>query len=474
MAKTEDKAYVDFLFTEDGFILDTTSFMALDEDGKERFLIYEKDRFTALYEYTLAKKEGEILSPSETYLQLVADSFFKNLRALSELELLRDQVVVTMTDYERDGLLDRLPFVPGSSYVDASWLMKLYDNLKLVFEREIKAYKGSVRQYFTEKNSMIQMPERIFFHLVENRKDEDYPFAFAATYAIKTEEGKVKHVALRYALTEFKADREKLVSFLACLNKAAEVSSLIAEFMERGELFHTLRLTSKEAYQFLKDIEAIESVGILCRIPNWWRSRSSSVSLSVRLGEKKESLLGLNSLLKTSPALVVDGVPLSKEEIKSLLAQTEGLALIKGKWVEVDHDKLRKLLDQMKHVPKSMSLLDALRSEIIPAGTDDVYGRVSNGAFLQSILSELRNPASKKEVFAVPKSFQAKLRPYQIHGYGWLMSMSRLGLGACIADDMGLGKTIQVLAYQSRILIGLRKNSLNQIKPFAARVSALP
>ena len=39
----------------------------------------------------------------------------------------------------------------------------------------------------------------------------------------------------------------------------------------------------------------------------------------------------------------------------------------------------------------------------------------------------------------------SKLRPYQKHGVGWVISRFALGLGACLADEMGLGKTAQAL-----------------------------
>lgn len=38
------------------------------------------------------------------------------------------------------------------------------------------------------------------------------------------------------------------------------------------------------------------------------------------------------------------------------------------------------------------------------------------------------------------------LRPYQLRGYEWLMSLHALGMGGILADDMGLGKTIQMLS----------------------------
>lgn len=97
-------------------------------------------------------------------------------------------------------------------------------------------------------------------------------------------------------------------------------------------MFHPLRLTSEEAYEFLKDIEAIEETGILCRIPNWWRKKAAVPALAVSLGDEKPSMLGFDTLVAVKPKLMVDGVELSEKDIRRLLSQTEGLALLKGKW----------------------------------------------------------------------------------------------------------------------------------------------
>ncbi|MEN9359446.1 MAG: hypothetical protein RL095_981 [Verrucomicrobiota bacterium] len=45
-----------------------------------------------------------------------------------------------------------------------------------------------------------------------------------------------------------------------------------------------------------------------------------------------------------------------------------------------------------------------------------------------------------------PAGLQAELRPYQLAGLRWLLTLARLRLGAVLADDMGLGKTLQSLA----------------------------
>ena len=111
------------------------------------------------------------------------------------------------------------------------------------------------------------------------------------------------------------------------------------------------------------------------------------------MGEDKPSLLGLDGLLHMAPSLTVGGVPLTKEEIRDLLSQSEGLSFIKGKWIAVDHERLRRLLDEMKKYDGDITLLDALRSEIKNVDDEEDVGPViTNGKWLGGLLKSLRNP----------------------------------------------------------------------------------
>ena len=58
---------------------------------------------------------------------------------------------------------------------------------------------------------------------------------------------------------------------------------------------------------------------------------------------------------------------------------------------------------------------------------------------------------SDAPVIPCPLNLQASLRPYQQKGFEWLVLLSKIGAGACLADDMGLGKTLQTLAFLSHI-----------------------
>ena len=257
-----------FAFTADGFVPIADAQMLNDAD-RELLSRFEEDRFAALYSMGL-QGGAETAGASAAFLTLLSDTFFKRLTDLPDLELLRENACAALSEQDVESLLSAVPFALGAEHITEKWLQRQCDGLNEVFAREMGAYSGTVALYLAERSQNLRVPERVFFHLVEN-KDDEYPFAFLATYATRDEKGTVRHMPLQYALTEYRTQREKLLELLSCLNRAAEVSGLVAEFMESGEMFHMLRLTAAEAYAFLTQIEAIENAGILCRIPNWWK-----------------------------------------------------------------------------------------------------------------------------------------------------------------------------------------------------------
>lgn len=431
-----------FVFTQDSFYLDDIEL----QNNKQVDVWIQKfhdDRYEALYAWGIQERP-KCLHPSASFLYQVSEAFFDALTSLSELAIAPLDSVVEVSDDIWEKLCRNIPFVIGSEFLDRAWVSGVFVKLQAVFAHEIAVYDGSVKLYLAEKNQNLRMPERIFFHLVEDHKGV-YPFAFLATYATKDEQGVIRHLPLQYALTEFKDHRDRLLSLLACLNKVASVSALIDGFMQSGELFHPLGLSECEAYAFLKDIEAIEKCGILCRIPNWWRKKYASIQVQLQVGGKKASLLGFDSLLEVQPKLMVHGMELTEKEIQDLLLRTEGLAFMKGKWIEVNHAKLQKMLEELHSEHKSLTMMEAMRMNLHDHEEDEAYS-ITNGEWLASLFQKLRVPSKISEV-ALPQGIKATLRPYQNVGYAWLQQISEYGFGGCLADDMGLGKTVQMLTF---------------------------
>jgi non-specific serine/threonine protein kinase len=200
----------------------------------------------------------------------------------------------------------------------------------------------------------------------------------------------------------------------------------------------------------------------MCRIPNWWRRKSNSLKLSVTIGDKEPSKVGMDQLLSFEPEIFFGENRISPEELKKLLEESEGLAFIKGKCIEIDKEKLKKVLEAYENAKNlsredGLTMADAMRMELnagekLGIDAELVDLQVSNGTWLKEIKDKMRNPDIIKES-ETKGSFNAILRPYQKTGFSWLSYMQKLGFGACLADDMGLGKTVQVIAFLERIRV---------------------
>lgn len=450
-----------FIITEKSFYLEEGG--VLSEKLQAWQEEFKKDKEYAWYLLGLkgCPPEADI---SMRFLCRVAESYFQCLTGLPELELSREKTEVLLDTDTIVRLEAAVPFMIGAEYLDDKWISRAFAVLNEIFQREIAAYPGTVAMYLAEQSQQLRVPERIFFHLVENNEEEGFPFAFLATYATKSDTGKISHMPLKYALVEYQAEREKLLKLLSCLNSAAEKSGFVREAVESGEMFHPLKLTAQEAYQFLREIPVIEESGILCRIPNWWKRRAMTVSMNISIGEEQPSFLGFDAVLSMTPHLEVDGAPLTREDIELLLKQTEGLAFLKGKWIEVDHGRLEQLLKEMDEPREGMTFLQALRGKPADMLSTDEGVIVSNGKWLTELLQRLRKPETMRKA-RVPATVHAELRPYQKNGFTWLNYMNELGFGACLADDMGLGKTLQVLTFLEKLRKGNGQKKVLLIVP---------
>lgn len=439
------------LFKEKGFTVDLertdNKVFFMDE---ELYKGFKENSYKTLFFFGFSPKRTE-MSVSLLFLHQIAARFIRNLSQNAEIEVLRKAGELS-TD-ELLEILHSVPFVVGLEYINANWIKNLWQELSKVFAEDIKAFAGTVAEFLTQHDQKINVFGRVYFHLVES-KSEDYPFAFLATYSTESEGKKGSHMPLKNALLEYKNQNEQLLKLLSTVSKAADQSAFISELVESGELFSPLKFSSNEAYVFLKEIPLYEDSGILCRIPDWWKKKTNALKMNISVGEKTPSMMGLDTLLNFEPKLAFGDTEFTKEELEQLLIQTAGLSYLKGKWVEVDPDKLRATLEAYEKArtlsEEGLSFAEAMRMELNladPLGKDNLPIRteITNGQWLGSIKNRLLNP-SELESLALGEDFKATLRHYQQSGFDWLRFMKELGFGALLADDMGLGKTVQILA----------------------------
>jgi non-specific serine/threonine protein kinase len=330
------------------------------------------------------------------------------------------------------------------------------------FDVELAEAKLSVQEFLKRRHPAWNLVGRVHFNLAENRKDEEAPFAFLATYTTRlSAAAKAQHLPLGKALQEYAGarNRERLLSLLMPVQRAGEHCPWLNTMIDAGEIFHPLRWSPQQALQFLKDVPALESAGVVVRMPASWRmNRPARPQVKATIGDNAPSRLGLDALLNFRMEVTLDGESLSAAEVKRLLAQSDGLALIRGKWVEVDHERLGRTLEQFEAIERhavteGLSFGEAMRmlagASIAEDGTtgqtDIDWSQTVAGPWLAQTLATLRSPEGLARIDP-GRSFRGTLRPYQQAGVQWLYLLTQLRLGACLADDMGLGKTIQVLS----------------------------
>ncbi len=450
------------IYTEKGFLIDTEFTKEKTSYYDEKlYLEFKQNPILTFYHFGFLD-EQKAMSSSLKFLHKITSSFIKTLALDSDIEITRSpQPITTETLLS---LSENVPFAIGCEWITGEWLTSRFNELIDVFQNEIKDYKGSISDYLKSQDPALNIAGRVFFHLVENKLDESCPFAFLATYSTTEKKGKKAiHTPLKNALLEYKNQNDLLLKLLSTVSKVADKSSLISELVESGELFSPLKFTTKEAYIFLKEIPLYEECGILCRIPDWWKKKYNNAKLKVTIGEKTQSGVGLEALIDCRPELYFGDIKMSIEEMKQLLNESEGLALIKGKWVEVDHKKLESLLEAYETASKlsengELSMAEAMRSQLtmekaLNMSQEENILEVSNGKWLADVKNRLMNP-TEIEALNIGTDFKATLRGYQKSGVDWLYFVNTLSMGALLADDMGLGKTVQILA----LLDHLREN----------------
>ncbi|HXS63170.1 MAG TPA: DEAD/DEAH box helicase [Streptosporangiaceae bacterium] len=220
-----------------------------------------------------------------------------------------------------------------------------------------------------------------------------------------------------------------------------------------------LELDADGAYRFLSAIApALDEAGFGVLLPSWWDRRAklgltASAHTPVDGVVDKASKFGKDQLMDFRWQLAVGDDTLTDAEIAMLAEAKAPLIRLRGQWVAVDPEQLKRGIEfltrnQQSSAGKSAAEILALAAAhpddldtplpVTTVTADGWLGELLNGGVPQFLQSA-----------SVSEHFRATLRPYQQRGLSWLSFLASLGLGACLADDMGLGKTVQLLALET-------------------------
>jgi SNF2 family DNA or RNA helicase len=218
-----------------------------------------------------------------------------------------------------------------------------------------------------------------------------------------------------------------------------------------------LDLDADGAFRFLSAAApALDEAGFGVLLPSWWNRRARlGLTMSAHTPADgvvaKPGRLGKDQLVDFQWRLAVGDDTLSEAEIAALAQTKAPLVRLRGQWVAVDPDQIRRGLEFLAgNRAGRVSAAEILRlaaahpeDSATPLPVTGIQADGWIGELLGGFVSQrMSSPA-------LPATFLAKLRPYQERGLSWLAFLSSAGLGACLADDMGLGKTVQLLALEA-------------------------
>ncbi|MBN2289440.1 MAG: DEAD/DEAH box helicase [Candidatus Glassbacteria bacterium] len=374
-------------------------------------------------------------------------------------------------------LLLSAPPMQGGEYLSVEVFRNLWIDLDSWVRQEIAASKDGLIVWLKNHAAVWHQVGRVCFHLAENKRYPELPFAFLATYAPGLSRGGlVQYRPLGKALQEYAGERNKraLIKLLEPIYRASEKIEFVKEMVDSGDVFHPLAWTPGEAYRLLKNVPLLEESGLLVRLPDWWRKRPRP-RVTVAIGEKKQSRFGADAIMDFKVGVALGDRKLTDKEWRQIMASEDGLVYVKGQWIEVDREKLSEALKHWKRVEadvagEGISFIEGMRLLAGASADLDVDGSpgdgerqwsfINAGKWLSEVMAGLRNPDGLNSG-GLSRDFRGTLRHYQETGHNWLWFLSNLGLGACLADDMGLGKTIQVLS----LLLTLKEKKNSPGKP---------
>jgi SNF2 family DNA or RNA helicase len=218
-----------------------------------------------------------------------------------------------------------------------------------------------------------------------------------------------------------------------------------------------LDLDADGAYRFLSvAAPALDEAGFGVLLPSWWNRRrrlglTASAHTQADGVVAKPGMFGKDQLVDFRWRLAVGDDTLTEEEIAALAQTKAPLVRVRGQWVAVDQDQLRRGLEFLARNQAGQVTAGEILRLAAAHPEDSGIPLPVTGVDADGWVGELLGGSVSQQFrfLPVPAHFRAKLRPYQERGLSWLAFLAAAGLGACLADDMGLGKTVQLLALEA-------------------------
>ena len=182
-------------------------------------------------------------APAFVYWRDFAASYLTALCHTPEVAGLELEPIPPPTSGELATLILSVPPMDGAEYLSEATLLDAWNDLDVWTREAIAAGGEGLSGFLKRRAALWHQVGRVCFHLAENRRSEECPFAFMATYAPSVVSGsRIQYQPLSRALQEMAGAKNKpaLVRLLSPVQAASQKSELVKELVESGDLYQPL------------------------------------------------------------------------------------------------------------------------------------------------------------------------------------------------------------------------------------------
>jgi hypothetical protein len=184
-----------------------------------------------------ADEAGTAMPAVFSYWREFGAKYVTALCTQPDIERQRKPQVPVPSEEELSAIASLAPLMAGAEYLTAAVLGALWKELDAAFAVELSESDCSVQDFLKRRNSAWNLMGRVHFHLAENRKDQNAPFAFLATYTGRlSAQAKAQHLPLGQALQEYSgaARKDRLLSLLLPVQRASESCPWLKAMVDAG------------------------------------------------------------------------------------------------------------------------------------------------------------------------------------------------------------------------------------------------
>lgn len=260
----------------------------------------------------------------------------------------------------------------------------------------------------------------------------------------KKEEKKPFEIALYLSIDDEKGLRFKTI-YLENGEEVKEIESVLGQSMKTAYLSVLSSLGGLENGTLKKDDDIVSFLG---------KDLSSLLNLVTfycdeRLKPNKliKSVSSFHVNMKKSGeflSLTLDSADYSKEELEGILKayhQKKKYYLLKDNVLFLQGEELKEAADIFKE--------DRVEADNVPLyklfSLNNIGIAIDEDDNCKKVLSQIKE--FKKYPLTIKKDIKAELRPYQVEGVKYLLSLHEHSFGGILADEMGLGKTLETITY---------------------------